>query len=185
MLAVSFILLEIYSHNTMNSSKQRFPFRSWMTTGCGVAMALVGVTLAPLVQAQSSPEMISFASGSAEKVEVRGFASATVPLYQAIAERDSNQQRCMGYGALTPDHVLDLKGDVSQLKLRIASRGQDTTLVVQGPGDRLICADDAPEGGKDAGIDWNNAKAGTYKVWVGAFDAGNRFRYTLNAETKN
>jgi hypothetical protein len=158
-------------------------FRNGLFAGCGAALALSGAMLSPLVMAQNSPEMISFAGGGTQ--QVRGFASATVPLFEAIAERDSNQQRCMGYGSLAPDHVLNIQGDMSQLKLRLSSRGQDTTMVVQGPNNQVICADDAPEGGKDAGLDWNNAKAGTYKVWVGAFDPGNRFRYTLDVETKN
>jgi hypothetical protein len=167
----------------MKSLRESKLFRNGLFASCSAAIALTGIVLAPIVQAQSSPEMISLAGGSTQ--QVRGFASATVPLFEAIAERDSNQQRCMGYGSLAPDHVLDIKGDVSQLKLRIASRGQDTTMIVQGPDNRVLCVDDAPEGGKDAGLDWNNAKTGTYKVWIGAFDSGNRFRYTLNVETKN
>lgn len=167
----------------MKSPGQSTLLRNGLFASCGAVIALSGAVLSPLVLAQSSPEMISLVGGSTQ--QVRGFASATVPLFESIAERDSNQQRCMGYGSLAPDHMLDIKGDVSQLKLRIASRGQDTTMIVQGPDNRILCVDDAPEGGKDAGLDWNNPKAGTYKVWIGAFDSGNRFRYTLNVETKN
>jgi hypothetical protein len=137
----SFLVAELL----MKSLRQSKLFRNGLFASCSAAIALMGVVLAPIVQAQSGPEMISLAGGSTQ--QVRGFSSATVPLFEAIAERDSNQQRCMGYGSLAPDHMLDIKGDVSQLKLRIASRGQDTTMIVQGPDNRVVCVDDAPEGG--------------------------------------
>ncbi|MGB8700469.1 MAG: hypothetical protein WCD18_13725 [Thermosynechococcaceae cyanobacterium] len=119
---------------------------------------------------------------ASKSVDVRGYARGTVPLFKTVGDRDSDQKRCMGYGSLAPDHVIEVPKNVSRLMLQLKTRSQDTTLVVAGPNNQLYCADDSLKGDKDAGIVLTNVRAGRYNVWVGAFESGTGFRYTLNIE---
>jgi hypothetical protein len=61
---------------------------------------------------------------------------------------------------------------------------QDTTLVVEGPDNQIYCSDDSSQGGKEAELVLTNLKAGNYKVWIGAFEPGAGFRYTLNVKSQ-
>jgi hypothetical protein len=108
-----------------------------------------------------------------------------VALFKTVGDRDSSQKRCMGYGSLTPDHTLQVSQKTSQVTLQIRTKqSQDTTLVVEGPDNRLYCSDDSPQGGKGAGLVLTNLKAGSYRVWIGAFEPGAGFRYTLNVQSQ-
>jgi hypothetical protein len=130
-------------------------------------------------------EAISLGGADAsQNLDVRGYAKGSVALFKTLAERDSAQNRCMGYGSLTPDHTIDISAALPKLTLQLKTRSQDTTLIVEGPNNRLYCVDDSSEGGKDAGLTLTDLKAGTYKVWVGAFEPGAGFRYTLSIQAQ-
>jgi hypothetical protein len=96
----------------------------------------------------------------------------------SIANRDRAGNLCVGFGDSTPDHILNLRSGFARLSLQIDSRGNDTTLIVQGPNGFLRCGDDTG-GSKDASVEGTSLPAGSYRVWVGAFDAGKQFDYTL------
>ena len=152
----------------------------------GFAIA-ASVLLAVLpVQAQSfqGDKILLGSANGAQNVNIRGYAKGSVALFQAVGDRDSSNRRCMGYGSLAPDHVIELGKGTSQITLQVKSQNQDTTLVVVGPDNRLYCADDSPTGEKDAGLVLSGLKAGTYKIWVGTLDAGLNIRYQLSLQSK-
>jgi len=111
---------------------------------------------------------------------VKGYAKGAIALHRIVGERDTQQNMCLGYGSPNPDHMLVLKKNVNKLKLQVNSQ-QDTTLLVKGPGNRLYCVDDSAQG-KDAGWIADQLPAGKYAVWVGSFERGQQFRYTVTAE---
>ncbi|MEO0541475.1 MAG: hypothetical protein AAFZ80_11510 [Cyanobacteria bacterium P01_A01_bin.105] len=95
-----------------------------------------------------------------------------------LVGRDRDGNLCLGYADTEPDHLLTLQQDFDQLTLAVAS-GEDTTLLVQGPNDSTVrCNDNASRRNADAQIT-DRWQAGTYRVWVGSFNAEQRHRYVL------
>ena len=98
----------------------------------------------------------------------------------SIANRDSRNNTCIGYGDTTPDHILVLKDNFPKLTLQVDSGGKDTTLVVRGQG-KIRCGDDTGDN-KDASIQDKNWQAGTYEIWVGSMEPGKHWNYRLTAQ---
>jgi hypothetical protein len=105
--------------------------------------------------------------------------SENVQLSATNAQNRNN--RCMGYGNLEPDHVVEIQGKMSTVTFQVKTQQpQDTTLVIQGPNNVVYCSADAADGSKNTALTIDNFKEGTYKVWVGALDSGTTFRYNLS-----
>ena len=115
---------------------------------------------------------------------VSGFTGGSTSLPAIVANRDRDNNPCLGFGDPNPDHVMELQRDFSRLRLEVNSRGHDTTLLIQGPDNKsqdnnaIRCGDDT-DSSRDASIEDTNWKAGTYKIWVGSMEAGFRRNYTL------
>lgn len=109
---------------------------------------------------------------------LRGYNRGAISLHHIVGSRDSNRNMCLGYGSYNADHIIKLEQRLPNLTLQVKSKYPDTTLVVSGPNNKLYCADDSPSG-KAAQLKIHNPKPGTYKVWVGGFEQGTAFRYTL------
>ncbi len=137
----------------------------------GVALPLL---LATAAQASSDMRLaLGFTSSQANGETVGTYSLSN------IASRDSSGEFCLGYGDRTPDHVLTLEEDFTQLTIAIDSGGADTTLLIQGPNNGTIrCSDNASRSNRDAVIQDTFAK-GTYKLWVGSFEQEGRLRYDL------
>ncbi|MDB9527437.1 hypothetical protein PN498_15670 [Oscillatoria sp. CS-180] len=100
----------------------------------------------------------------------------------SIANSDSQGNLCAGFADTNPDHILTLESDFPTLTVTVDS-GEDTTLLIQGPTDNAIrCGQDISRSNMDARISGQNWPAGTYRVWVGAHNQGQRFNYTLTVE---
>lgn len=113
------------------------------------------------------------------KGTVGGYTGGSYSL-SAISNRAHNRNACIGFADPNPDHILVLEKDFSRLKLLVQTGGSDTTLLVQGPDSGMIrCGDDTGKS-KDASIEDSNWKAGTYRVWVGTFNPGEKRNYTLS-----
>jgi hypothetical protein len=153
-----------------------------------VTIATIALSLAATAQVKAQPlqgEKISIgAAGSAQHVDVRGYTKGSVAFFKTLGDRDRAQNRCMGYGSLVPDHTLEIQKRTAEVTLQVKTQGQDTTLVVAGPDNRLYCADDSLTGGKDAGLVLKNLGTGTYKIWVGTFDPGEGTRYQLSIQSQ-
>jgi hypothetical protein len=151
-----------------------------------VAVIAAGLTTAMPTRAElvQGDTILLGAAGTSQSVDVRGYAKGSVALFKTLGDRDSAQQRCMGYGSLTPDHTVNIEQKASALTFQVKTRSQDTTLVVQGPNNQLYCADDSSKGAKDADLTISDPKVGTYKVWVGTFEPGAGVRYLLSVQSK-
>ena len=82
---------------------------------------------------------------------------------------------CAGQISATPDHLLVAGGTFTNLRVMAFSE-TDVTLVVQRPDGTYLCDDDTEE--TNPIVDGTFA-AGTYKIWVGSYNADTNGRYTL------
>jgi hypothetical protein len=181
MVAVFFC--DSYSPSFLISLNSMF---SRLSQWAAVSLLISGAAAGFVTPANAELEQVTtlVLATPAQNMDVRGYVKGAVALFKTVGDRDVNQKRCMGYGSLTPDHTLQMQQRASQVTLQLKTNQQDTTLVVEGPDNRLYCADDSPQGGKDAGLVLTDVKAGDYKVWIGAFDPGAGFRYTLNVQSQ-
>ncbi|MEH2392497.1 MAG: hypothetical protein V7K21_12840 [Nostoc sp.] len=112
---------------------------------------------------------------------VQGFTGGSYSL-SAISNRDRDQKACIGFADPTPDHIMVLEKDFSQLTIQVDSNNNDTTLLIKGPDQTTIrCGDDTGKS-KDASVSDRNWKSGTYRIWVGTFNPGVKRDYTLTVE---
>ncbi|MEM9117298.1 MAG: hypothetical protein AAGD09_05380 [Cyanobacteria bacterium P01_F01_bin.56] len=99
-----------------------------------------------------------------------------------IAGSDQNGNLCAGFADANPDHILTLESDFPSLTIMVDS-GEDTTLLVQGPDDNSIrCGQDISRSNLDAQVSGTNWQAGSYRIWVGAHNQGQRFSYSLTVQ---
>lgn len=118
---------------------------------------------------------------SPEAGQVSGRTGGTYSL-SSIANSDRNKKPCIGYGSQTPDHIMVLESKFPKLSVAVNS-GKDTTLVIQGPNNLILCGDDTKTSkgvSKDASVEAINLQPGQYRVWIGSIQEGQRWNYTLN-----
>jgi hypothetical protein len=84
----------------------------------------------------------------------------------AAAEADPS---CRGVIRRRPSYVLEYAAGAYRLHLSAASDA-DTVLVVRDPSGAWSCSDDAD--GKNPVIDFAEPASGSYRIWVGLYDAG-------------
>ncbi|HEY9610815.1 hypothetical protein [Allocoleopsis sp.] len=99
----------------------------------------------------------------------------------SIANSDRNNKPCIGYGSENPDHIMVLQSKFSKLSVEVNS-GKDTTLVIRGPNNLILCGDDTKTSkgvSKDASVEASNLPPGEYRMWVGAMKEGQRWNYSL------
>lgn len=150
-------------------------------TGFLALLATLGV--APVLAQSANFDSLTLSPGfSTADGTAQGYTQGSFSL-SSIANRDRSDNLCVGFADTTPDHILVLEQDFSQLTLQVNSGGGDTTLLVQGPNDSTVrCGDDTGRTNTDASIQDSSWQAGTYKVWVGAFESGIRYDYTLTVQ---
>lgn len=143
-----------------------------------LAIALAALHSPAIAQHSSNFGVVSISSSSAEPI--RGHTQGFVPL-SSLVLRDDHGNTCVGYAETEPDHVLQVTESLGAIALRVNSNGGDTTLLVQGDDGRTWCGDDF-QGTTDARIRIGNFTEGTYQVWVGSFDAGVRYQYSIQIQ---
>lgn len=149
------------------------------TLGCFILLTVVKVI--PVSAESANFGTLTLSPGFSRAIgTVRGFTGGSYSL-PAIANSDREGKRCLGFGDTQPDHIMVLQKDFSRLRLQVDTQGKDTTLVVKGPNNSVLCGDDTGSS-KDASVSQTKWAAGTYEVWVGTFDAGARWKYTLTAQ---
>ena len=132
-----------------------------------------------LAQATNFESLTLSANFLPTDARVRGSTAGFFSLSNIIP-RDREGNLCLGFADSTPDHILVLQQDFSSLTLQIDSGGNDTTLLVQGPTDNTIrCGSMTNRRNPDARIQAVNWPAGAYRIWVGAFNQGERLDYVL------
>lgn len=142
-------------------------------------LAMLSVIIAMPVAAQKANfGSISLAPGFASSAgRVTGYTGGSYSL-STISNRDRNNNPCIGFGDTNPDYIITLEKDFQRLKFQVDSGGNDTTLVIQGP-DTIACGDDSGNS-NDASVEGTKWRSGTYRVWVGAINAGEKHKYTLS-----
>ncbi|NET11004.1 MAG: hypothetical protein F6K09_08700 [Merismopedia sp. SIO2A8] len=147
---------------------------------CIRVMSTLGVfVMSPLVciaPVLANPNFGSVTIAAVPDHDIAGHTGGTVSL-AAIAPQDSSDRPCIGYAGDDPDHVLVFENTVSSVTIEVDS-GEDTTLLIRDPNGTVYCGDDEGNG-SDALIQGQNWGSGSYEVWVGAFQPGVRYDYTL------
>ncbi len=137
-------------------------------TGClGAAGAIAQV----LVPADSGPTTLT-----EQGIQFEGTTGGDYSLMR-LAGRDRRRRLCLGYGDEKPDHILILTEEMDRLSLSVMSEG-DTTLLVDGPRG-IDCSDNDRRNSRDAAVKEGKWPAGTYRIWVGTFNRGDRLDYKL------
>lgn len=153
--------------------------------GLGVAFffALFAQLLSAQLLAQRAIAQVLVPAGSEAAtftergIRFEGTAGGAINL-MGLARRDRRRKLCLGYGNAEPNHVLILAEDVARLSLSVESNGGDTTLLVEGPRG-IDCDDNAGRNNRDAAVGGRSWPAGTYRIWVGTFEQGDRTNYRL------
>ena len=150
---------------------------------------LVGafVGFAPHAIANSNFGRVTIASSGAQ--DISGHTGGSVPLSSIEPGRQQNGP-CTGHAESNPDHILVFAGgsgrDTINLSITVDSTNGgrtpqgDTTLLIKRPDGKIYCNDDG--NGSDAQIQQSGWPAGEYHVWVGAFEPGVEYEYTLTVE---
>lgn len=139
------------------------------------------VSISPVLAQTANSESITLAAYPPATASVSGSIVGSFSLAN-IAGSDQQGNLCAGFADANPDHILTLQSDFPTLTITVNS-GKDTTLLVQGPDDNSIhCGQDISRSNLDAQIADNNWRAGTYRIWVGAHEQGQRFSYSLTVQ---
>ena len=147
--------------------------------GGGVIALIAALSATPVLSQSANFDNLTLAPGFPKATgQVGGYTGGGYSL-SSIANRDGNNKPCIGFGDPTPDHIMVLQQDFSNLSVLVNTGGKDTTLVVQGPSDRSVRCGDDTGSSKDASVQGSNWSAGTYRIWVGSFESGQRLDYTI------
>lgn len=157
----------------------------WKTSlNRGIRVSLIMVTLGVISalhtgsNAQEAPPIFGDVTinrkFSPDPLVVRGMSGGSVAGKQISGRIETPTGPCTGFVDETPDHTIKLTSNFDYLKLQVQAP-QDTTIIVKGPGGTW-CNDDLD--GKNPGIsgEW---LAGNYEIWIGSYEKGKYFPYTL------
>jgi len=135
-------------------------------------------SLSPVLAQTANSESITLAAYPPATANVSGNIVGAFSLAN-LASNDLQGNLCAGFADANPDHILTLQSDFPTLTITVDS-GEDTTLLVQGPNDNSVrCGQDISRSDLDAQVTDTNWQAGTYRIWVGAHEQGQRFSYSL------
>lgn len=147
--------------------------------GGGVIALIAALSATPVLSQAANFGTLTLSPGFVPGSAVTNGNTGGTYSLPSIANRDRNKKPCIGFGSETPDHIIVLEKDFPRLIIRVNSRGKDTTLLIRGPNNLILCGDDAGSR-KDASVEATNLKAGRYEVWVGSIEAGQRWNYNLS-----
>ncbi|MCU0542168.1 MAG: hypothetical protein MUE44_08235 [Oscillatoriaceae cyanobacterium Prado104] len=147
--------------------------------GSILTVAAIAAVALPVLAENANFGTLTLSQGFKSPTAVlRGATGGSYSL-SAIANADKRKNKCLGFATPTPDHIVVLQQDFSQLTLQVNTGGKDTTLLVQGPDNTVRCGDDTGQN-KDASIADAGWKAGSYRIWVGTIEPGVKSNYTLS-----
>jgi hypothetical protein len=159
-----------------------FNFRVQLKGWVMIAGAIAAVVTIPVFAQTANFGTLTLSPGFPPATGVsRGSTGGAFSL-SAIANLDRHKNKCLGFAAPTPDHILVLQQDFPRLTISVNTAGKDTTLLVSGPDKGTVrCGDDTGQN-KDASITDSGWKAGTYQIWVGTMTSGDKYNYTLSVQ---
>jgi hypothetical protein len=147
----------------------------WMHNSFAIASLTLALSLTLYSTVQSQPTPITLSPQfSPNPTELRGTAGGTTPVTKVTGRADSPTGPCIGFANTTPNNTIVLKGEFNALRIQVES-GEDTALVVKGPGG-IWCNDDFQ--GKNPGVagQW---LPGKYEVWVSTYAKERTAPYVL------
>lgn len=148
-------------------------------SGGGVIALIAALSATPVLSKAANFVNLNLSPGFPSSAgRVAGHTGGAYSL-SSIANSDRDRKPCIGYGAEAPDHIMILQKNFPKLSVQVNSRGRDTTLIIQGPDNFILCGDDTGSS-KDASVEASNWKAGEYKIWVGSINPRQRWNYILS-----
>ncbi|MGF1458245.1 MAG: hypothetical protein ACFBSG_04395 [Leptolyngbyaceae cyanobacterium] len=105
---------------------------------------------------------------------MQGTGGGDRPARSVVNTRNTPTGPCVGYISESPHEELTLASNFAKLEVRVES-DLDTTLVISGPGG-IWCNDDSDGPNPAIAGAW---LPGAYRIWVGAYRAGQAPDYTL------
>jgi hypothetical protein len=155
---------------------------SWSTTAfAGSLVVLLGAV--PVI-AQTSNFGEFTLTANQPTATANGMTNGVAALSD-IAARDRHGRICVGFADTSPDYIMRLEQDFANLTVQVNSGGNDTTLLVQGPEDNTIrCGSDTDRRNLDAHLHDEGWAAGTYRIWVGSHNQGQRYDYSLIVDSR-
>jgi hypothetical protein len=152
--------------------------------GLGIIGGATGGVIGLMAGAAQANEPMTLTTGAAEVQGVTASRDRATQSMTQLASRDRRRKLCLGYATPEPSHVLVLSENQPRLQVAVDSEGSDTTLLIQGPRG-IDCNDNAQRGDRDAAITDSDWPAGTYQIWVGAFNPGDAINYVLRIGAPN
>lgn len=154
---------------------------SWLKSKVGVG-AIVLLTAVPALAQTSNFGTLNLSPGfKRSEGRANGITRGNFSL-TTVAQRDSLGNFCRGFSSdlQLPDHELKLEAPFPSLTLRIEPQDKkDTALLVRGPNGLILCGDSG-DSAKPFNLKASDLATGTYQVWVGTVNAGERADYTLS-----
>ncbi|MEM9213134.1 MAG: hypothetical protein AAGD25_02210 [Cyanobacteria bacterium P01_F01_bin.150] len=142
------------------------------------ASGILVISQGLLVPARANSNFGTVQITASTNESVNGYTAGAVPMFSILnSQEGENNQPCVGYAEQNPDHILQVTTLLSEVIIKVSSNGGDTTLMIEAPDNTIYCSDDGND--SDAVITGQNWSSGEYKVWVGTFDSGQRYDYTL------
>jgi hypothetical protein len=146
-------------------------------------LILAAVLIATPVLAQNKLTLSS--NNSPNTVVITGrtggnFSLSSLATISTIPNSKGEKKPCIGYAAPTPDHIVELKDSLPQLKLQVEAKGSDTTILIRGPQANNIRCEFGTTTNPNALFEGSNWNKGLYEVWVGTIDQGKRADYSLS-----
>lgn len=139
----------------------------------GLSIALVDGLRWRSVSAQA--DLVTLAAGFTPNPTVlEGIGGGDHPAAEIVNTQNTPTGPCLGYISASPHEEVTFETQFNSLEMRVESE-LDTTLVISGP-DGVWCNDD--NGGPNPAIagQW---VAGDYRIWIGAYRAGEVPEYEL------
>lgn len=162
-------------------SMSKSVFSRWLPLVTLSALLTFGLATVGSAQTANFDGLTLSAGFTSTQATVTGATAGFFSL-SSITARDRNGNLCLGYADSTPDHIMVLQQDFAHLTLQVDSGSNETTLLVQGPDDNTIrCGSGASRRNPGALLEDTDWQAGTYRIWVAAFDQGQRYDYNLTA----
>lgn len=148
-----------------------------------LVMGLVLGSLSPLgidilreLPVSAQTDVLTLASGFTPNPTVLvGTGGGDRPAAEVVNMRNSPTGPCLGFISTQPHEEVTLDSRFSNLEIRVEA-DLDTTLIVAGP-DGVWCNDDRGSHNPAIAGEW---LAGSYRIWVGNYQAGEVPRYELS-----
>lgn len=143
------------------------------------AIAVVALVAGPVAAQEATYGDVTLPATGTATTSGRTGGGTSLPDAVVRSSHDPAGHECLGYGNVSPSHRLRVGADRPSPVTFSVESGDDTTLVIKGPGNFLLCGDDISPTNLNAQAIAPRLAAGTYEIWVGSMKRGLQGEYTL------